>query len=54
MTHLGTPSGTSPETYFFYDSSDRNSGMEQYDETGNGSCKIKPRRDSIVASTLVS
>ena len=37
MTHIGTPSGTSPETYMFYDSSDRNSGMEQYDENGDGS-----------------
>lgn len=36
MTHLGTPSGSSPETYFFYDSSDRNSGMEQYDGNGAG------------------
>jgi RHS repeat-associated protein len=36
MTHLGTPNGTSPETYFYYDSSDRNSGIEQYDENGAG------------------
>ncbi|HJP96919.1 MAG TPA: hypothetical protein VJ843_06150, partial [Candidatus Saccharimonadales bacterium] len=37
MTHIGTPTSTSSETYFFYDSSDRNSGMEQYDANGNGS-----------------
>jgi len=36
MGHLGTPTATSPETYFYYDSSDRNFGMEQYDSNGTG------------------
>ncbi|HET7302107.1 MAG TPA: PA14 domain-containing protein, partial [Candidatus Saccharimonadales bacterium] len=37
MTHIGTPSGSNSELYMFYDSSDRNSGMEQYDANGQGS-----------------
>jgi RHS repeat-associated protein len=36
MTHLGTPTATSPETYFYYDSRDRSGGYEQYDYNGNG------------------
>ncbi|HJP96917.1 MAG TPA: PA14 domain-containing protein [Candidatus Saccharimonadales bacterium] len=51
MTHLGTPTSTSSETYFFYDSSDRNSGMEQYDANGNGEAMYYDRdvNGSIVA-----
>lgn len=37
MTHIGTPTATSSETYLYYDSSDRNIGMEQYDINGQGS-----------------
>lgn len=43
MTHIGTPTATSSETYFFYDSSDRNSGMEQYDANGTGSAMYYDR-----------
>lgn len=51
MTHLGTPTATNPETYFFYDSSDRNSGMEQYDANGSGEAMYYDRdvNGSIVA-----
>jgi RHS repeat-associated protein len=55
MTHLGTPAGTSPETYFYYDSSNRNSGMEQYDENGQGSVTYYDRdvSDRIIGRYLM-
>jgi RHS repeat-associated protein len=36
MTHMTAPTSTVSETYFYYDSSDRSSGYEQYTSGGNG------------------